>query len=717
MITAVFILMLATACSGSNTSVLPDQTGIAKTTAGDSSHQLWGLYQFTFDPDAGNIEVAPLRGCDMHLNAIVFLEPPPLSLLTLEHIEFNGNLVTADIGLRHPFLGLNEFTGFDVCGVFISKGSLNGFTDTDIVMAGEGDTRLLNPDGLTRWWNPSEFPYDGTMFGYKDGLLGTKDSVADFNCTINGYKYFADGLGPTDDYLTVDPSKRGVFSAGAKNIRRYELELGDTGLVFNYAIDANWQFPDGQKPWAVPGDFPPTANRPEAWGVDITETSNSLYNNGSGDSGGELGLSIDVYDHYNPDLNTVRVESPGNFDMVESSTPVGGGNGYSTYEIEISDATPTPGSINLLITVESEVEDYGGILPGKKQAVYFTHASTVEESSPANPVEGNVLLETIRDGYKAITGLRLSWTGNGSPEYAVYADTEPYGGFDDFSSFVGATTGANLVFNSTGWDDFSTNAAYAFTVRARSIAGSPASESGDSEYCFCDLDDFEGGTGAGGGTWISRAHNPDIQFEDSNDPWTVHGSGNGCFAVEDLRLSYTEYPPDPSHPYTNWICLISSELPDVDANEEARFEFNIHYKRETISGYGNYADQRVVGCCVAPPANAAYPIDFDVSGPHTRCLEGFNYDWSSSCPTHYTIYEIFGAPYSYNSTLGPYFWYSPLTEYTHYTAWSFYESFENLEGYLDGRRYVGIGYGRSLSSLNDDSWHYIAYDDFAVIIY
>ena len=78
------------------------------------------------------------------VNALPFLEPPALVNLTLDSLEFNGNIIDADIGLRHPFIGLTEFTGFDVCGVLISNGSISGFSNPDITIAGNGDTRLLH---------------------------------------------------------------------------------------------------------------------------------------------------------------------------------------------------------------------------------------------------------------------------------------------------------------------------------------------------------------------------------------------------------------------------------------------------------------------------------------------------------------------------------------------------------------------------------------------
>ncbi len=116
-----------------------------------SSHQLWGFYQFTIDGDARTLDVAPIRAADMHLNALVFLEPPANLNLTLESLHFNGDEIEVEIGLRHPFLGMTEFTGFDVRGIVISNGSIGGFDDPDVLLPGENDLRLLNPDGYTRW--------------------------------------------------------------------------------------------------------------------------------------------------------------------------------------------------------------------------------------------------------------------------------------------------------------------------------------------------------------------------------------------------------------------------------------------------------------------------------------------------------------------------------------------------------------------------------------
>ncbi len=407
---AALILLLTIGCStGGNTPSAPDAQFETRSLSDSATHSLWGYWQGVIDPDAQTIDLTPLRETSMHLNALRFLEPPPLVNLTLESLKFNGDIIEADIGLRHQLLGLTEFTGFDVCGIFITNGSYSGYDNPDLVMAVDGDTRLLNADGFSRWWNPAEFPVnEGTMFSYNDGLLGTPDAVGNYNATLNGYKYFCnDFVNPDDPLDIIQLEHRGMFSAGSKNIRHYTIKL-DGGLIFNYAVDACWQFPTGGKPWTPPDDFGPGANRPEPYRIVVHEDSNTLWNDGD-TNGGDLGLAIDVYDWFNADMNTVRVESPGNFAIVESASASGGGEGYSTYEIEITGATPAEGSIELLISVESDVVGYGGLLPGEPVTAYFTHSVDV---SAEPPITDNGWVVTFGDtGTEYILGYGIDSQG------------------------------------------------------------------------------------------------------------------------------------------------------------------------------------------------------------------------------------------------------------------------------------------------------------------
>ena len=382
----ILCLIITSGCSGGGSPISPVAPQEGRTVEANVSHACWGLWQVAIDPDAQTLDATPLRTGNMHLNALPFLEPPAFVNLTLESLKFNGNIIDADIGLRHPFLGQHEFTGFDVTGIFIVSGSVSGFDDPALRMAGDGDTRLLNPDGYSRWWNPAEFPVNtGTIFSYNDGLLGTPDSVGNYDSTVNAYKYFCNELEPTSTLDDVNPTGRGVFSAGAKIIRHYSIEMG-AGLVFNYAVDACWKFPTGGAPWEVPGDFPPEANRPEAWNAAVTEISDTLYNDGI-TSGGELHLSVDVYDWFNADLNTVKVESPGNFGPVSVAIPSGGGAGYSTCAVDITSAAPeAAGTIDVLISVISEQANFQGFIAGTNTTAYFVHQTTVFNEQPECPI-------------------------------------------------------------------------------------------------------------------------------------------------------------------------------------------------------------------------------------------------------------------------------------------------------------------------------------------
>jgi len=587
-----FILILtyifAFGCSSGGSGPISPNNPESQTTQG--SHYTWGLWQFTADPAKGTLDIVPLRKADMHLNALVFLEPPPLVNLTLESLKFNGNIVDADIGLRHPFIGLNEFTGFDVCGVLITQGSKNGFSDSSITMTGEGDTRLLNPDGFTRWWNPAEFPHANTMFGYKDGLLGTPDSSADYNSTVNAYKFFTDDLtDPNSPVSSIDPTSRCIFSAGKKNIRHYSIDMGSS-LVFNYAVDASWVMPQGSPPWKVPDDFPSNANRPEAWNAIVTETENTLWNDGI-DKGGQLALSIDLWDHYNAGLNTIYVESPGNFPLAGPISPTGGGGGYSTYIVDIKSATPAAGSIDILITAECETEDYQDLLPGKKVAAYFLHTADVspeEPVPPADPIQGNVLLKVLRDENYVITGVQLNWTGNGNPEYAVYADTNPYDSVAP-TTFIIATPAETIDINTANYVAFSSNGAYVFTVRARSVAGSSQSESTDSEYAFVDMEDFDGGS------------NP--------EPWGLYymDSGNQLQVTSGtIDGNCLQMGPSPNN---LWTAAVSPMLPGIADSEYSVIE--------VAQRASNFQDNPWPECLAAMYANTtvgwadALPINGD----------------------------------------------------------------------------------------------------------
>lgn len=536
------LLVLPCGCSVSgDTSLVTPSDEPADVHRESSIHHTWGLWQFIADPVNHELDVVQLRAGDQHLNALKFLEPPVNVYLTAENIQFNGNIIELNLGLRHPFLGITQFTGFDVCGVLITNGSVSGFDDPDLVMAGDGDTRLLNPDGYTRWWNPAEFPVNnGSMFCYQDGLLGAPNSAAEFNCTLNAYKYFCDDLDADDDYISADPNNRGMFSTGQKNVRHYIIELG-AGLVFNYAIDANWKFPLGQPPWEAPDDFPPGANRAEAWGISITETENCLYNDGAGDSGGDLKLLIDVFDHFNAEQNIIKVESPGNFAPAFSNGPIGGGSGYKRFEVEITYATPGEGSVDLLITVTSEKVGYQGMLPGIPQASYFVHTSPVSDTPPVYDKGWRQFRHDMaRTGRSSVPG---PVTNNILYKFEVESATsvEIFGG---------------IVFDSQDRALFRCNNESIYCVNPNGEVAWDTYIQGDYDYCTPFIDDEDG------------------VYVGSTKSWLYHFNSDGDYQWHKAYAGGTTYYPTVQEDGTILFCRGSGKLEKTDSSGNVIWTYN-----------------------------------------------------------------------------------------------------------------------------------------------
>jgi len=154
--------------------------------------------------------------------------------------------------------------------------------------------------------------------------------------------------------------------------------MGDS-FVFNYAVDANWAYPVGPPPISVPDDFPAKANRPEAWNISVHELDNTLAWE-EGEAQGHLLATVDVYDWFDAGLNEVTVESLAGIAPVSATVPIGGGEGYSTYEVDLSGESLTEsGEIDLLVTVRSEKAGYQGLLPGKYISAYFISTTHVKD--------------------------------------------------------------------------------------------------------------------------------------------------------------------------------------------------------------------------------------------------------------------------------------------------------------------------------------------------
>lgn len=343
--------------------LLSSQQAVSSGREGDSSRIIWGLWDVIIYKD-GRSEVTPIRQGSFHLNALQFLEPPVLKGLSISDtvVDVPGNLVKTDVVLTHPFPGMNQFMGFDVRGIVLMPGSQIPFSDPSLIFSGPDEPKLLNPDGLTRWWNPKEFPGTG-IFGFKEGLLGKKGGAGVFTATLNGYKYFADGLAPKQKVWEMPANKRGVFSAGASNRRYYEISFGakqSDFLKFQYAIDASWINPSKPNPES-PMDFPISANAPEGCAISVNIVENVMWWLSGIGKGGHVDLEIKVYTWRPSEIKEVIIDAPGITGIPVKATVVPGSGGgpneptYSTYTVELlPDALKSSGNKDCLVTVKTD---------------------------------------------------------------------------------------------------------------------------------------------------------------------------------------------------------------------------------------------------------------------------------------------------------------------------------------------------------------------------
>lgn len=259
---------------------------------GTGSHFALGFYACTADPEAGTLDIEPLREANKHINAVWYLQAGEQYLTVESQPQFSngGKQLDVDIGIRHPIAD-PIFTGFDVRAIFISEGDVDGWADPTMRVAGPNQTRLMNPDGYTRWWNPEEFTHGG-IYGYLHGNLGHHILPGDA-AILNGFKYFSDGLGKDDDLSALAAATRGVFSSNTKQFRHFTISLMG-GLKFNYAVDASWAMPTKVPPIGL-DDFPPHANQLEPYRIEVDEWVNTLWYDGSS-CGGNIFYYITAYD-------------------------------------------------------------------------------------------------------------------------------------------------------------------------------------------------------------------------------------------------------------------------------------------------------------------------------------------------------------------------------------------------------------------------------------
>jgi len=342
-----------------------------------SNQMLWGMYDISIDKVTGEINVVPLRTAEFNANVIRFLQPPtaPIQLITLQlgldESDLLNGLISMDITLRHPFPGKTIFRGFDVWGIIMTGGDVFGKADPALRWAGPDQTQLLNPDGYTRWWNPTEFTTFDTILGYMDGTFSTPGFIP--TATLNPYKAHCPALLPTQPFYQLDPNTRGSFPAidGAFK-RRYRIQFDTTVqpiFSFKYAVNACWSLPDP----AYAPDYPieaydEMANTQEPYLVRLLEFIEIPYYVDEWVSGGDLEFVLTIGDWQALDspvidqIAHVWLESPTLFelpiDVRDTMTLVSETGTQASFNIRLEDMAPKGlFGEQMLISVESAQPD------------------------------------------------------------------------------------------------------------------------------------------------------------------------------------------------------------------------------------------------------------------------------------------------------------------------------------------------------------------------
>jgi len=260
--------------------------------SGTGNRVLWGLWKISIAADRETVTVLPDRVGALHFNVVRLLEVTPCTdCLRIQNLQLIPDGLSADVTLIHPFPGLLRYTGFDVRGIFISGSDYTFPASGRKIACGDEVARMLNPDGYTHLFNPTDFPpTKPPILGY---IPGHKAPGGDLSATLN-------------PYVAYEQDKpRCVFMPGTVSTRTVLLHFPPGPLEFGYAVDASW-FPAGGEVTDPVNDFPPEANCMEAYKIDVQIGPGLELS-----AGGMAEICVEVFDHQGLEtISSVTVEAP-----------------------------------------------------------------------------------------------------------------------------------------------------------------------------------------------------------------------------------------------------------------------------------------------------------------------------------------------------------------------------------------------------------------------
>ncbi|MCX6646434.1 MAG: hypothetical protein NTY09_08770 [bacterium] len=337
----VVVMVCASAgCSGSGRNPLSPYDGQLDTSVGTSSEQptqdwLLNYYDIYFDIQSQTFEAVENRTASFTLNIVPFLNQMtfPKNGISFDQIVLNQDVpgilgVDVVFTVYHPFPGYAQYDAYDMRGILIGDGADNlAYGGLSVAKHGT-DVWMKNPDGYSRWFNPTEFTTD-KIFGYAPG--GWQNYAG--GATLNPYKYYSKHLNAEQDlwgYLTGTNNWDGVFENGEGRMMELEFVMptDGIGLKFGYAIAVCWEEQGPTPPYHPVHVAEPVAAR-------VNNLSDIWYNETDG-SGGSLILDIDLFS-WDEQPSKVKIESSvlngiKEFDFDTYAVP--GGENYYTWHVE-----------------------------------------------------------------------------------------------------------------------------------------------------------------------------------------------------------------------------------------------------------------------------------------------------------------------------------------------------------------------------------------------
>ncbi len=260
-----------------------------------ANHYLLSLQKAVVSDDHQSVEIIPLHGAEMHLNAVKMLEGGMCDdCLTISNVQIPApGELWLDLTIRHPIENNLNFTVFDPRAIFITGADFTFPESQRSISLDSTYPRLLNPDGYTSLFNPTEFPEDSPVLPALKYFPGKFSTGGDLSASLN----------PFIAYATEFP--RRMFLPGTEETETVKLKVPTGGFQFGYAIDVCWSDP-GIPVTDPETDFPPKANCTEAYKITY-----EIIGTVKPEMGSSALLYVEISDHQGLDtIGDARLEVP-----------------------------------------------------------------------------------------------------------------------------------------------------------------------------------------------------------------------------------------------------------------------------------------------------------------------------------------------------------------------------------------------------------------------